>query len=394
MRYSRCSEQVSAPGADVWQDHFTAVTRKAAGEDIIIMSVGDPDLDTPGPIVDAAVDALRSGDTHYTETTGRPRIRAAVAAKLRALTNVDYAPDQIIITLGCQNALFAAATLLLDPGDEAIAFEPMFSTYRATIQSTGASIVTLPSPRELNFQPQVDALEQLITPATRAILYASPANPTGVAITPDRLETIARTAIRHDLWVISDEVYCDLVYDGAHRSIASLPGMAERTVILGSLSKSHAMTGWRLGWAAAPSEFARRHAALNLAMTYGLPGFVQEAGAAALERGDADTTEIKSRYRVQRDRALAILEACSAIEAFMPAAGLFIMIDVSRTGLNGDAFCRRLLRDEGVSLFDGSVFGPSVAGTVRLCFAIGAEELVVGCQRIVRFAEQLVAEQG
>lgn len=389
MRYSSLASRIGGAGSGAWDNHFRAVARKAAGEDVIVMSIGDPDFDTPPAITDAAIAALKAGDTHYSPLAGRMRLRNAVASYIAPFAGIPLSADNVVIAFGTQNALYAAACLLLDGQDEVLVLEPCFTTYRATIESTGAKVVTMPCPPENDWQPDMAALKAAVTPRTRAICYASPANPTGAAISEANLATIADLAISYDLWVISDEIYCDFIFDGAHRSIASLPGMAERTIIAGSLSKSHAMTGWRVGWAIGPEAFVRHATALNLALSYGAAGFIQEAASVAIEQRLPEVDAIRERFRDRRDLVMAALSNTPGLKLHRPSAGMFVMIDVRETGMDGAEFARRLYESQDVSLLDGAEFGPSGAGFVRLSFATDEAALTEGCRRIRTFAEGL-----
>lgn len=390
MKLSKLAGRIAGPGSGVWENHYDAVARQALGEDVIVMSVGDPDFDTSPIIVEAAVEALRGGDTHYTEMAGRERLRKAVAAYVNELSACAYHAANVSITAGTQNALYAAATLLLDPGDEVIVLEPTFTTYRATIESTGARVVSVPCPFENGYQPDIDALKRAVSARTRAIFYASPANPTGAVYSAASLEGIATIAQKHDLWVVSDEVYADFIFEGRHNSIAAIAGMADRTVLVGSMSKSHAMTGWRVGWAIGSTAFATAFANLNLALTYGLPGFVQEAAARTLEERPPEIDALKDRFRQRRDLVVALLNRDRRLVTVPPAAGMFVMVDVRPTNLTGKEFADALYSAHGVSILDGAEFGPSGAGFVRLSFATSERDLEAGCMRFAGFYRDLV----
>lgn len=389
MRYSRLSSRVGGSGSDIWTDHYEALARKARGGDVIVMSVGDSEFDTPGAVTRAALGALEAGDTHYCDSQGRLRLRTAVAGYVGGLTGVDYGPQQVAITAGTQNALYAAAALLLDPGDEVLVLEPGFTTYRATIEATGAVMVPVPCPAAGDYQPDIEHLRAAITARTHAIFFASPANPTGASIRPDHLDAIAALARAHDLWIVSDEVYADFIFEGAHQSIASRPGMAERTIVVGSLSKSHAMTGWRIGWAVGPADFAEHYSSLNLALTYGLPGFIQEAGAEALENRPAEIDAMREVFRARRDLVIDALSACPHLAVSRPVAGMFVMVDVRALGCDGRAFSRALYQRYGVTTLDGAEFGASAKGWVRVSFAPCEAELIEGCRRITALAAEL-----
>jgi len=389
MRYSELSNRVSGKGSSVWDDHYLAVARRAAGEDVIVMSVGDPDFNTPDAITQEAIRSLQHGDTHYTETVGRSRLRKAIASKIGRINGVPFTESNVVVTAGTQNALYASAALLLDPDDEVLVLEPMFTTYHATIRSTGAEVVTVPCPADSAYQPDIEVLRKSITDKTKAIFLASPANPTGAMISPANLELMAKIAIEHDLWVVSDEIYCDFIFDGEHHSISAVDNMKDRTIVVGSLSKSHAMTGWRVGWAIGPEAFVNAFSNLNLAITYGLPGFVQEAGALALEQELAEVHDMKMEFKQRRDKAVELLGECSKLQLTSPAAGMFLMVNIEATGLSGLEFSKSLYQEKGVSVLDGAEFGPSGEGFIRISFATSTESIAEGCKRILSFANSI-----
>lgn len=388
MRFSSLSDRIRGRGADAWAIHVRAWADQAAGRDVVVMSVGDPDLETPAPVVDAAIAALRGGDTHYTSVRGRPHLLKAIAAEHRLRSGQSVGAGNVSVTAGCQNALFSTALLLLDHGDEVIALEPMYVTYEASLRAPGARLIPVACPRERGFRPDLDALRAAVTSRTRAIAFASPVNPTGVAFPRADLEQIAAIAEDHDLWVIADEVYAETVFEGAHVAIAGLPGMRGRTITLGSLSKSHAMTGWRVGWAVGPEVFTDHLGRLMLAMTYGLPGFIQEAAARALTAEQAAVRSMTEVYRHRRDMAFNRLDGVGGLRCLLPAAGMFMLVDVSSTGFDAAGFALRLYDEERVSVLDAGAFGPSTEGMVRLSFAIAEPALAEGCARIARFARR------
>ena len=391
MRFSSFSGRIGGDGAGAWVQHFQALEALKAGDDVIIMSVGDSDYDTPVEIVDVCISALRAGDTHYTPVPGQNKFRNAVACRHRKRTGVDCRTENVIICAGTQNALFNTAMIALSPGDEVIVLEPMYVTYEATFKATGATIVPVECPPTNNYRPNIEAIEAAISEKTTAIAFATPVNPTGAVFLQSDLKAIAQIARQHDLWVIADEVYGDLVFDGQHISIASLPAMAERTITLGSLSKSHAMPGWRAGWAIAPEAFAREMEKLVLCSTYGLPGFIQQAATFAIEAEIAGVTDIYNGILRRRDLACAMLENSPFLKFEPPRAGMFLIIDVSRSGITSMEFAFRLYQEERVSVLDGGVFGPSTKNTIRVCFAMSEEQLREGCKRITRFTDRLAA---
>ncbi len=381
-------ERIAGRGAAAWALHQEAMTAKRRGEDVVVMSVGDPDFDTPPAIVDAAVGALRSGDTHYTPIVGRPSLRTAIARRHAARTGLNVEPDRVVILAGAQNGLFACALCLTAPGDEVVVPVPMYVTYEATIGAAGARLVPVPCDAAQGFRPDLERLEAAVTPRTRALFFANPNNPTGVVMNRRELEAVADLARRYDLWLVSDEVYADLVFDGAHLSIAALPQMAERTVTVSSLSKSHAMPGWRTGWAIAPPVLVPHLANLALCMLYGLPGFAQAGAEEALTGSDADSSRMRDHYRRRRDAVLDALAEVKGIRCFKPQAGMFLLLDVRGTGLTSAEFARRLYRASGVSVLDAAPFG-AADGLVRLSFSAEEAQLEEGCRRIAAFVAGL-----
>lgn len=389
MRCSSFVERISGDSVSAWDIHYAAVDARGRGEDVIVLSVGDPDFATDKAICDAAVLALRAGDTHYTHVLGRPLLREAIAAKQTALLGLPIGAEQVALVAGAQNGLFATALCLFQQGDEVLVPEPMYLTYEACIHASGARIATIEQPAANGFRLTAAALEAAITDKTRGIALATPCNPTGNVYSREELEAVADVARRHDLWVISDEVYGQITYDRTHLSIATLPGMAERTVILNSLSKSHAMTGWRVGWVVAPPTLVGHLDNLLLCMLYGLPGFIQEAALKALELDDEIVGQARELYRRRRDLVVAGLGQVAELDCRTPEAGMFMLVDVRRTGLSSMDFAWQLFRQTGVSVLDAQAFGASAEGFVRISFTVADDDLKEACKRIAGFVESL-----
>ena len=393
MRYSSFVERISGDSVSAWDIHYAAVDARGRGEDVIVLSVGDPNFATDKAICDAAVEALRAGDTHYTHVLGRPLLREAIAAKQSALLGLPVTAAQVALVAGAQNGLFATALCLFQQGDEVLVPEPMYLTYEACIHASGARIATIEQPAANGFRLTAAALEAAITDKTRGIALATPCNPTGNVYSREELEAVADVARRHDLWVISDEVYGQITYDREHLSIATLPGMAERTVILNSLSKSHAMTGWRVGWVVAPPTLIGHLDNLLLCMLYGLPGFIQEAALKALELDDEIVGQARELYRRRRDLVLAGLGQVAELDCRTPEAGMFMLVDVRRTGLSSMDFAWQLFRQTGVSVLDAQAFGASAEGFVRISFTVADDDLKEACKRIAGFVESLSSQR-
>ncbi len=389
MKFSSLTERVKGAAADAWDLHYQAKQARGRGEDVILLSVGDPDFATPSGIVDKAFAAIREGDTHYTSIAGHADLREAIASRHRSRSGQQITLDNVITTSGAQNALFACALCLLDHGDEAIVLQPMYITYEATVQAPGATLVPVVLDAENGFRLQRAALEAAITPRTRAIFYASPSNPTGVTLNPEELDFIAAVAKRHDLWVVADEVYADFVFEGVFHPMASRAGLDDRLITIGSMSKSYAMSGWRLGWAIAPPAMIANMDKLALCMLYGLPGFVQQAALYALEHCQADLDAMRAAYRRRLQTLYDGFTRISGLNPLRPEAGMFMLVDVRGTGLAVPEFARRLYHSTGVSVLDATAFGPSAAGHVRVSATVADAELDEALRRIGEFVENL-----
>ncbi len=389
MRFSPFVERIAGQGVAAWDIHFAAWQAQRNGEDVIILSVGDPDFATPDFITEAAVGALHAGDTHYTDIAGRPALREAIAERYSRRLGRSVEAENVITLAGAQNALFVSAMCLLQAGDEVMVLDPMYVTYEATLKASGATPVRVKCEADAGFRPDIARLKAAITPRTRAIFFSNPNNPTGVVLTAEELQGIAELAIAHDLWVVVDEVYESLCYEREHTSLASLPGMAERCVIVGSLSKSHAMTGWRFGWIIADPQLVRHAENLSLSMLYGLPGFVMAGALAAVLAHEEVTVGMRDIYQRRRDLVVSGLSDCPGIEVRSPDAGMFVLLDVRGTGLSSLDFAWRLFREAGVSVLDAAAFGEPAQGFVRLSFTVSDEQLARACLRIKSFVTTL-----
>ena len=392
MRFASRVESLGGGSVSAWDIHNAGKEAQARGEDVIVLSVGDPDFATPAPMVDAAITALEAGDTHYTTVAGRYDLRKAVANHQTRRTGQVLDEDNVLIVAGTQNGLFSACQCLFGPGDEVIVVEPAYLTYEATIGSTGATMVRAPASADGLFRPDLVALEKCVTSKTRGILIANPCNPTGVVLSPSELEGIADIARRFDLWVVSDEVYAELVFDGHFSSIAALPGMAERTAVVSSLSKSHAMTGWRIGWMIAPKPLITHADNLALCSLYGIPGFVQEAAVVGIAQTDRIALEMREIYLRRCQVLCDHIDHAPGLICLRPASGMFALVDVRGTDLDAHEFAWGLFKAEGVSVLDASAFGPSASGYVRVAFTVGDEQLAEAGRRIVRYAISLTGQ--
>lgn len=386
MKFSNLVQRITGEGADAWEIHYAARAAQERGEDVIILSVGDPDIDTPQPVVERAIEALSAGDSHYTPVAGRDLLREAIARAHQERTGQPVQAANVIFLAGAQNALFAASLCLAGPGDEVIAFEPLYPTYPATLEVSGARMVRVPAPAASGFRVDLAALESAITPRTRAVFFATPNNPSGAVLSEAELAAIGALAHRHALWVVADEVYAGLAAGGRVPSLAA--ALPEQVATISSLSKTHAMPGWRAGWLVGPQRLIAHAEALAMCMLYGLPGFIQEAALTAVRVASAAEARMREFCASRRDFLLAGLAGIPGVRCHEPQAGMFMLVDVRDSGLSGYDFMCELYRSEGVSVLDGGAFGQGTAGFVRVCFATDEAALREASIRIRRFVER------
>lgn len=376
---------ISPSGKDGWELHFEAMTRHQAGEPIIMLSVGDHDFHTPNQTVEACVRELRAGHHHYTQLPGLPRLREAMATTTTASTGVDTGPEQILATPGGQAALFAAALATADPGDHAIIVAPYYATYPHTFRAAQVAITVVEARAENGFQPDAADIERAVRPNTRAILINTPNNPTGAVYGRETLQGLADICIRHDLWLISDEVYWTITGGRPHLSPRSLSGMAERTLVVNSMSKSHGMTGWRIGWLAGPQAAIDTLINLNLVSTYGLPDFVSRAAIDALENAYG-VDEIAERYARRRIAFLNAVRGMNGVAVRGSEGGMYVMLDISAFEPDCEAFALALLDAEKVAVMPGGSFGEPARGHIRISLCQPEKLLHEAAKRIARFA--------
>jgi aminotransferase len=353
--------------------------------DVISMGIGEPDFVTPRPILQAGIDSLLAGQTQYTSNSGTMELREALADHLARLYKVEYDPiKEIVITVGVSEALYLAMTALINPGDEVIIPTPCFVSYQAEIILAGGVPVEIPSRIEDDFQPDPEAIKTAITPRTKAILIGYPNNPTGAVASQEVLLEIGQLAEDHDLVVISDEIYDQLVYGVSHVCFASLPDMKSRTVLLGGFSKDYAMTGWRVGFAAAPEEILQWLLRVHQYSIMCAPTMSQAAALKALQEGEEHVEAMRKEY--DRRRRL-IVDAFNefGLTTFEPRGAFYAFPRIAGTGLDDETFAHRLLEAEQVAVVPGSAFGPGGEGFVRCSYATAYEKIEEALERIARF---------
>lgn len=382
MKYSDFTKRIGGDSVDAWQVLYLGLERQKAGDDVIVLALGDPDFDTPQPIVDATFDSLKKGETHYADVSGDVELRTIIADWHSKTTGLQVNNDQVVVMNGAQCVLYATAQCILELGSEIIIPEPMYTTYEAVFNSTGAKIVRIPMRPDNGFQVMPEDIAAAITDKTSAILLNSPNNPSGAIFPRETMEAVAALCKQHDLWLISDEVYSTLTFEQDHFSPCALPGMAKRTVTINSLSKSHAMTGWRVGWAVCPQELAVHLGNVALCMLFGNPVFIQEAAKVALTKELPELDLMKKTYKHRRDTLYAQLKDIDGLHCHLPAAGMFLMLDIRSTGLSSQTFASLLLDKFDVATLPCGAFGPSVEGYIRLSLSVPAEILVKAGKQI------------
>ena len=390
MKFSSLTERIAGDSADAWEVHYLGLSRLEAGEDIILLSVGQESGEhTPEPIVEAAVASLRAGRHHYTAIEGIDRLREAVAERHKRLTGQRVSKENCAVFNGAQNALFSVAQCLLEPGDEVILSEPYYTTYPATVTASGAELVSVPTLPENGFQIDPQEISRHITSRTRVIVLNSPNNPTGAVYTRAQFEAIVDVCLEHGIWLISDEVYQEILPEESRFSPASLERAAKICVTVSSLSKSHRMTGWRLGWVVAPQELIGHLSNLLLCMAYGLPTFIQDAAATALEEDHQTALMVRQSLDGRRNALLSALKGIKGLDLFAAEGGMFVVFDIRKLPLSSKDFARGLLDQHNVAVLPCDGFGPSGSGLIRVSLCAPEEQLVVAAERIVEYVESI-----
>ncbi|MCB0126350.1 MAG: pyridoxal phosphate-dependent aminotransferase [Caldilineaceae bacterium] len=386
MKYAEVVTRLHGQGYGGWRVHMRARQLIAQGADIILLTIGDPDFDTPPAIVDRAVRSLRDGRTHYTPAVGELPLREAIAARHAAQTGQVVTYENVAVTQGAQGALYVAAMCTLQAGDEVIMSDPVYSTYPPVIGATGATAVYVPLHADRNFHPDLDEVAAAITPRTRAILFNTPHNPTGAVLRPEEVERLADLALTHDLWLITDEVYSNFTYHHPHTSPAMLLRIADRTITVSSLSKSHAMTGWRVGWVVGPATMIEHAGNLLAVMAYGGPPFIQDGAVEALTTDLAEAAEMRMAYQRRAEIVADLLTDLPGIHCCETEGGMYSLLDVRQSGLSSMEVADRLCEEAGVALLPGDAFGPNLQGYLRLSLVVAEERLHEACQRLRRYA--------
>ena len=389
MQLSKRIQQITTDGSDGWEILYKSRAMIAKGQDVLELTIGEHDIRTDPKILAAMHQSALGGHTGYASVPGTPELRRAVAARVQDRTGVPTNHKNVLITPGGQAGLFAAILCATDPGDGIVHLDPYYATYPTSIRAASCVPMPIKTGPENDFQPSAADLNTCRDGAC-AFLMNSPNNPTGTVYSAATMEAIAGYVQRNELTLISDEVYDTQIWSGAHVSPRALPNMAQRTIVIGSMSKSHAMTGSRIGWVIAPEEAIENMIDLATNTTYGVAGFVQDAALFALSQGEAFEDEIAAPFKRRREIALTILLGFPNIPMIAPRGGMYLMLDMRKTGLSGIEFANRLLDERSIAVMPGESFGHSAGGHIRVAMTISDDRFGDALLGLCEFAESLM----
>lgn len=391
MRYAAITDRLYDLGGDKWATHYAAREMSAQGREVIELTIGEPDLPTDPALVEECVKSLRAGRTRYSNGRGEANLIAALV-ETYAPRMPEIAAGNILCFPGTQTALFAVMQALTEAGDGVLIGDPYYATYEGVVRSTGAHVQPIPLRMADKFALRPEALEAAVTPESRVLLLNTPHNPTGAVLDRETLERVGEICIAHDLWIVCDEVYEELVFDGVFVSPLEIPALRERTVVVSSISKTFAATGFRSGWSIGPVDFSRRLQPISETMLFGNQPFIADMTEAAL-LGQFDTAE---RLRVSLGRrAKLVFEAAEktpGLAAIPVQGGMFIMLDVGGTGMDGETFAWRLLKEYGVAVMPGASFGENAGSLIRLGLTVPDETLIAAMEKVAALCAAAVGE--
>ena len=391
----KLSQRISAlntDGSDGWEVFYRARALKAQGHDITELTIGEHDITTAPDILDAMHRAAKAGHTGYAIVSGIDPLRSEIARRVSARTGVATRLENVLITPGGQSALFAAHMAALSPGDTALFVDPYYATYPGTIRAASGRPHAITTRAQQAFLP---TYEQIMAQPenARSLLINSPNNPTGTVYPPETLQDIARACQERDLWLVSDEVYDTQVWEGHHVSPRALPDMADRTMVIGSMSKSHAMTGSRIGWIIAPVPVIDRLIDLATTTTYGVPGYIQDAALFALQQGEETEHAVAAPFKRRRDLAMDLFNQQTIIKVTPSRGAMYLMLDIRATGLSGKDFANQLLDAHGIATMPGESFGQAASGHLRIALTVADEVLIRALRTLCDFAAGLAKTQ-
>ncbi|MFX0542697.1 pyridoxal phosphate-dependent aminotransferase [Roseovarius sp. S4756] len=387
MKFADITERLAGLGGAKWTVHARARALAREGRDIVELTIGEPDVPPVDALMEDAASAMRAGRMGYSDGMGEPGLRAALARRYTQSTGRDIHPDQVMCLPGTQTSLFTTLMGLVQQGDEVLVGDPMYATYEGCIRATGAALVPVPLSPENGFRMRAADIEARITPRSRAILLNTPHNPTGAVLTQADIREIGAVAQKHDLWIISDEVYEELIFDGVpFASPLADADLAERVVIVSSISKSHAAPGFRSGWAIGSTEFTSHLLSLSETMLFGSQPFLADATAAAVSAPSTVAPGMRQRFAARAGYLATRLENESALSVSRPQAGMFALIDVSSTGMDAQTYAFDLLETAAVAVMPGTSFGTTLNTWVRVALTASDAAIEAACDRIIAHA--------
>jgi arginine:pyruvate transaminase len=389
MRFASVTDRLAGLGSDKWAVHIRAREMKRAGDEIIELTIGEPDIPTPTDMIDVAERAMRAGRTGYSNGRGEPGVLTALSAKYTARTGRQIDTDNIMCFPGTQTALSLVMLGLAEEGDEIITGDPLYATYDGVVRATGATRISVPLRPEKGFRMQAADLEKVITPKAKVLLLNTPHNPTGAVLSEQEVAEIGEVCRKHNLWIVSDEVYELLIFDGKFTSPLDRPELADRTIAVASISKSHAAPGFRSGWCVGPKEFTRRLLPLSESMLFGVQPFIADMTAYALGQPSAAAATMRESYLHRAQLISERLDGVAGVVSKVPQAGMFILADIRATGLSGNDFAMRLLEEEFVAVMPGESFGENLSGYLRMSLSVADDKIDAACARIIRLASRL-----
>ena len=389
MDYASVTNNLKNLGSEKWAVHLKARELIAAGNDVIELTIGEPDVSPEEDLINECIRSMQAGRTKYSNGRGESNLLIKLKLKYDKISHTPIAEENILCFPGTQTALYATMRSLVEEGDEVIVGDPLYATYEGIIRASGATMVPVPLLRENNFVLQAHDLNKAITPQTKVVLLNSPHNPTGSVMSEQDYLNLAGLFVENNLWLVSDEVYEDLIFEGEFFSPLSNEKLAPRTVVVSSISKSHAAPGFRSGWAIGPKEFCLRTLPLSETMLFGGQPFIADMTALALSRPSKVSIEMKTAYQRRAKLICDKLKSVEKIKPLMPSAGMFILLDIEKTNLNCSEFAWKLLSEQLVAVMPGNSFGDQAKDFIRLSLTVPDELLIKACDRLSLFIKSL-----
>lgn len=386
-QFSDLSARLNLDSGDAWQVHEQALGMKQAGEDVVLLSIGDPDFRTPEPIVDNAVSHMRVGRTHYSPALGELNLRRAVADYESRISPLGCSENEVSIYPGVTSAIYSVMSCLLNAGDEILIVDPLYVGYTPILAALDLKVSAVLASPEHGFEPQLEDFKAAIKTDTRVVFINTPGNPTGAIISRETLRALASYCFDKGIWLVCDEVYSMFTYEKSHVSLRTAAERLENVIVIDGLSKSHAMSGWRVGWVVAPIELTNHLGRFSAMSIFGCPQFIQDAAAFALNNDEYYVREMRAQYQQRRDLVCARLEQMPGVNYLTPESGMFIMVDISSIYADDKEFAQKLLDAEKLSVLPGSAFGAGTTGHIRLSLVQPENVLTEGCNRLERFLQ-------